>query len=148
MEPMDQTSTPDLEALIARYDRRVARVSLRGRVLGYLWAYDGSLLELPKRWWRAGSPRQPRLAWLIEWTDPAMSQNGYTDEAGDADADDIAEVISDWDRGRHERAPAPRFVARAGRERLDRGPVWLGVTRAPSRRARLTQEGSSARTEP
>ncbi len=59
-------------------------------------AYDGSALEVPARWWRAGRPRQPRLAWLFEWTDAGILQNGYSDEAGDADARDIAEVVTNW----------------------------------------------------
>jgi hypothetical protein len=102
MEHMNDASTPEVEALIARYDRRVARVSRRGRALGYLQAYDGSALEVPARWWRDRKPREPRLAWLFEWTDAAMQQNGYSDEAGDADHDQIGEVVADWEAGRHE----------------------------------------------
>lgn len=103
MEHVNAASTPDVEALIARYDRRVARVSRQGRALGYMQAYDGSALEVPARWWRAARPREPRLAWLFEWTNAAMQQNGYTDEAGDANHDEIADVVADWDAGRHER---------------------------------------------
>ncbi len=33
-----------------------------------------------------------------------MQQNGYTDEARDADSDQIADVLADWDAGRHTRA--------------------------------------------
>ena len=42
--------------------------------------------------------------WVIEWTAPARWRNGYSGEAGDAAAEDVAEVISDWDRGVHEGA--------------------------------------------
>jgi len=106
MEHMDSMGTREAAAMIARYDWRIARLSRRGRVLGYMQAWDGSLLEVPKRWWRAGAPVEPRLAWLIEWTDPGMSENGYTDEAGDVGGHDIAEVVAGWDEGRHQRTGA------------------------------------------
>ncbi len=50
---------------------------------------------------REATRAEARLA--AAWTDPAMQQGGYTDEAGDADHDEIADVVADWDAGRHER---------------------------------------------
>jgi hypothetical protein len=80
--------------------------------------------------WRQCSPqrRAVGVTTVIEWTDPGMAQNGYTDETGDADPHDIAEV-ADWDAGRYERRDEWLEVrARRGRPRAPRSlPTTAGL---------------------
>lgn len=91
-------------AAIDLYTGRVARLSDGSRAVGYLYAFENTRSEVVARWWRPGAAQEVAIGWLIEWTDPARAQNGYTDESGDAGGpEDVLEVAADWRTKVHQR---------------------------------------------